>query len=509
DNCQFINHGDEGIQFDGPFGNLTVTNTLIENSTGGDGIKIRGYDGFSYINNVTIKGGDDDGIQVESGKTILYLTNSHIFNNRETGVEMEVISTVIIENTTIFANNLNGITANDIDQVTLLNVNLSSNLNLGASMTDITNLSLEMVNVSHNKVGGIEIISTDETTILNSVVENNGGRGDSGHGLFIQATKLFNLNSSIFSHNIRNGILVLASNGTIFDNLIRNNQDNGISLLERSNTMILNNSITFNFKNGILIENSSLTSINFNQIFGNVEYGILAENRKDGKVIDANYNYWGSDAGPSEEIKPSELQDAVAGPVNVKYILTSMGFIQVYQKPSSEDNSLLLLALALSAFMGTLVSSAYFFVKNKQRKEIEPHLIMLISASGIPLAKYFFAKEDTEVFLLSGFLSAIEIYGKQVLDEAIGKPDQRSLLKEIKYEQFTILIRMINQSMILALITQKSNKFLHRLMDNFALVVEESISFGNNLVYDDIEIQKINSTVRKLVEKHLSTLIKP
>jgi parallel beta-helix repeat protein len=157
---------------------------------------------------------------------------------------------------------------------------------------------------------GIVSEQSDNITIRNNSVRNNGDGSSYGHGVYIKSAKYATIANNTVMNNTAtdtaNGILAESvSNSTICNNSITNNKGHGIFVKSSGGLNITGNRIVSNTGNGISLEDSGSNNLNSNNISFNKGYGAYlkssSSNRlRDNKLQDNTYNFgvagfWDSD----------------------------------------------------------------------------------------------------------------------------------------------------------------------------------------------------------------------
>lgn len=113
----------------------------------------------------------------------------------------------------------------------------------------------------------------------------------------------------------------------------------------KASPLITNSSLTYN-ANGVRATGASDPIINYCDIFGNKYYGV--QNVDQAFIIDARYNYWGSDTGPTHASNPGGTGDAVTDRVDYSDFTTGgftnplMGDVSLNGHIQAYDASLIL-----------------------------------------------------------------------------------------------------------------------------------------------------------------------
>ncbi|MHA2272258.1 MAG: right-handed parallel beta-helix repeat-containing protein [Candidatus Hodarchaeales archaeon] len=513
DNCSFYNSGDEHIQFDGPTGAFNVKNSVFDTTASGDGIKLRGYNGSGLLENITVERSNDDGIQVTEGSPSVTFRDVRVRHSTEDGIEADSAAEMTIERSRFSQNGIHGIEIREMGPVTITDSLMTENLEFGIRALNLTSLEIMLTNISHNSHGGLEVSSTETVEIDSTRTVNNTGFFEGCNGISAYNCTTIAISNTIVKSNSGYGIKLEESNGTIFYSTIQENNKDGIALFRAARSIIQNNSISSNIGNGIFIGSSSDGIIHYNNITANHEYGVLAQPSVNDRVIDANYNYWGSDDGPEHLLVSEVSQDEISGPVNTSIILTEDGEIRSYRPIKQPDQEpginygliigLLLVILAIGPIIG--ISMVFYFPK-RWKREAKPHLAILMSEAGLPAAYYTFAGqvEDIKTAMFSGFITALQSFFNAMIGPEIGpeKGKKKASLQEITHDVGTVLMRPLG-NWGAVLIVEKSNPLLRRRMNLFARSIAgfiETIDTDTPL----IEGLKYQSRFQELVKAHFS-----
>ncbi|MBD3190092.1 MAG: hypothetical protein GF308_05590 [Candidatus Heimdallarchaeota archaeon] len=520
DNSQFFNQGDEAIQYTGGAESATlifsVKNSLFEENIG-DAIDIRQHHGSGLIENVIIRNGKDDGMDIENGLLTLIIKNTTCTNNAESGIEIDSGTAVTINNSIITNNEYHGFRCIDIGQVKVTNCTLNNNLKAGFYGLNLESLQLQDVELSYNRINGAQLESVDSVEIIQNNIVNNSGFPEGSHGLSLKNIHSLSINDTNIGNNTGNGIILDSSIGLIVQNSISNNHLDGIHLINTSRATILNNTVSANLGHGIYFDNTTYGVVHYNIFTGNQQYGIFASNRTDGLVIDANYNYWGSDDGPALQLDPNKPREAISGPVNVTFILTTEGQVLIYTPPQPPiSNETLFFIIPLIILVTIIIASlvVWLLLRNRWFEETRPHMAFIITRAGLPIAQHVLqdtSMESSEITLLSGFIQAIESFSSNLIRK-IDQPEKQEdivSLKEIQHSIFTILLRAV-QDWIVVLVVSNSNPLVRRRMNQFS---DEVLKLLRESQIDREEYQGLvfGETINeeqfaKLTEKYFSDL---
>lgn len=523
ENSQFFNQGDEAIQYTGGAESATlifsVKNSLFEEN-GGDAIDLRQHHGSALIENVIIRDGKDDGMDIENGLLTVVIKNTTCIGNAESGIEIDSGTAVTINDSIITNNEYHGFRCIDIGEVKITNCTFNRNLKAGFYGLNLDSLELQDVELSYNRINGAQLETIDSVQIVQNNILNNSGFPEGSHGLFLKNIQLFSMNHTTIDNNSGNGLILDSSEALVFQNSISNNHLDGIQVINNSQATILNNTVSANLGHGIYFDNTSYGIVHYNVFTGNQQYGIFASNRTDGLLIDANYNYWGSDKGPALHLQPDKLQEAIAGSVNVTYILTAEGQVLIYTPPQPPiSNETLFFIIPLIILVTIIITSlvVWLLLRNRWLHETRPHMTFIITRAGLPIAQHVLrdtSMESSEITLLSGFIQAIESFSSNLIRKIEPPEKQEDIvsLKEIQHSIFTILLRVV-KDWIVVLVVSNSNPLVRRRMDKFS---EEVLNLLRKSQFDREEDQGLvfgetisEEKFAKLTEKYFSNLSPP
>jgi hypothetical protein len=506
---------DDGIQVDGN-STFSLNSGYIDGCTG-DSVKFRDNGKSIKINNTLIQNGNEDGLQVSNAFS-LEIFNLQLAHNQENGFQGSLIKSVSIINSTSMNNGQtfgNGIELASINQVYMQNFSSHNNREYGFSLTNSSYLSIISSDFKDNYAGGIEVVNINEAYLLNIKSQNNTGVDNGAFGLRTLNIQKFNLTESIFESNSGDGILVENSSGYLTKNNVNYNQLNGISIWNGSNIDFLENFVSSNFKNGISIHPTVNAKINYNRILNNKEWGIIALNRSESNLIDANYNYWGSDLGPDISNTKEGQRDDFLGFINISYILHSNNEIFGYTKPNPLviDYQLIVMGIILLLIIATVSFIVYNeWLKRKWLKITNPHLLLLIDDNGIPFAKHVFSELKEDELLIAGFISAVDSFFSSLSFNKTEIPNdditkRKKSMEEIKHGSYTLLIRKIENYRIV-LVVEISNKVIRDLLvkitpEIYSEITKLTDGKSSNL----FNISKSEKILDPIIEKYFSNYI--
>jgi len=192
---------------------------------------------------------------------------------------------------------------NHVFEVTVDNVTIEGFSIYGATAMEKAGIYLESVDDctiennrcswdgSHNNNRGIQLVSSNNCTINNTIASYNNSEG-----IFLVSSSNNTLTSNAVNNNNVDGISISSSSSNIFDNnTVINNTYDGIRLVPTCNDNTLNNNTTTgNGDNGILLVSSSENYITSNTIDENTN-GIFLASSNNNTLNNNSANYNGSD----------------------------------------------------------------------------------------------------------------------------------------------------------------------------------------------------------------------
>lgn len=245
------------------------------------------------IENITINGESlGNSIEIKDSNRYFIIRNTTIMNSSSDrdngGIKLENVMNGKLTNNTISFNNRNGIKIMDSQNITISENIIENN---GNGLVDGVGISLNGVNCSilnnniWNSGSGLQeigiIITGDNNKIFKNNITNHLfiSSGHAGTGILVGGVnqKIF---KNIIKNNERYGIDWYGNwnNNTISNNIISNNGYQGIHLYgiggePTKNTIITNNTISYN-QYGVYIHDSEYNYISGNTITDNSEQGI-------------------------------------------------------------------------------------------------------------------------------------------------------------------------------------------------------------------------------------------
>ncbi|WP_435074623.1 right-handed parallel beta-helix repeat-containing protein [Halorubrum sp. HHNYT27] len=262
--------------------------------------------------------GDGTGVGISMGEGTVEITNLNL-DDFGTGIRISTLGTIyeaeLTVRDTIISNTSAAISGNYRPRITLQDSELRDN-GTGISGGEAARVSIRQSTISGHDGQAVFTDLGNFIGVENSVIEDNGAGIDVGQGTITDSTiadndgygiKLIGLvapadvgETTLVGNDIQNnsgaGILFKASNGTVRENTIADNQ-NGVV-------------ISYDYSFGGFPDRYEFIN---NNIENNAEFGI--HNRidefptvdlEDTGVPDATCNYWGDPTGPQNENNPNE-----------------------------------------------------------------------------------------------------------------------------------------------------------------------------------------------------------
>ncbi|MFW9992901.1 MAG: right-handed parallel beta-helix repeat-containing protein [Candidatus Odinarchaeota archaeon] len=514
DSLRVLDTVDDGLQIEGD-SIVVITNTFVSGS-GGDSVKFRNNAlGSVLLDNITVQGGNEDGIQMTDGGN-LTIIDSKITGNRENGIQAIEVVNLTIKDSTFDGNGLttgNGIELVNITNAVISRVSSSNNRESGFTITNAMQVTLDHSDFVRNSVAGAEISETKHVDILWVMIENNNGSLTGADGFRAFTVEKLTVNHSVTRTNSGSGFEFENVMALMFNNTISLNSEDGISAGENTVLKVLNNSITANQQHGIHFHSTADATVRYNNISSNAGYGIFVpENRTLSYPLDANYNYWGSDKGPHVQLVEKGSRDDYSGPVNITLILTGTGLVKRYVPPNpviidfQALFTILLLAMVGIAMIGFIY---YWHIKRIWIRETKPLLMLLIGESGLALARYDFGSVEEDEHIIAGLITAINSFSSTLLGsdaEQLGK--KSDTIEEIKHQAFTMLMRPILGN-IVALVVQHSNRIVQNRLNRLITELGEELRMiQNNGDNGPVRKEKYENILPNLVQRHLDIFLK-
>lgn len=315
-------NNESGISLGGCSANI-YNNTITSNSWAG----INPHDAAkpTIQNNVITKNGVGIFCVFNSTPTI---SNNTIAENLDNGISCHSYSSPKIVNNTIASNLgwMGGIKCTEYSNPLIQGNNITNNTHGGIGGGDCS-LTILDNSISQNNEPGI-YLDYSNVTIQNNVISFNDGGIQLGNSNLTIEGNFFSTNkgtgiSCAFSGGVIRGntftnargdyIVLYWSSPIIQGNNLTNNPGTAIWCGNHSNPAIQGNIITFNIGYGIGCNYGSQPEIHQNDIYGQNNYGLC--NEDDSVIVNATYNYWGSESGPAlglaDAVDPEEINGSV------------------------------------------------------------------------------------------------------------------------------------------------------------------------------------------------------
>jgi len=310
----------------------TIQSTLMNNTMVFNGLTI-GPDPIVFLNSHAI-----DETNTVNGKPIIY------YVNRTGGRVSEDVGQVILVNCSdmvienqIFEYCTSGIALNFCYNVIIENV-VVEQCNAGINIAYSKNITISKINCRAN-VLGLVFIYSNNNILINSTISSNGRE------LIIEELTQ--------GGTIPGGFIAISSHNNTISNNEFSNEFIGMGFVQSSNNTITNNTITGNEYGAYFLHNFSSFIYNFqqyqsnmkgnfryygknvlhyNEIFGNEYEGVISNELNFNEyeydipgnekfIVDARYNWWGHNSGPS----PRGKGDGVTGNVEFSPWLDNEG----------------------------------------------------------------------------------------------------------------------------------------------------------------------------------------
>jgi len=246
------------------------------------------------VEGFTISEEDSNGIHVEEVDGAKILDNE-IRNGISYAIKLVGTSEDLIENNTLKQNE-DGFVGEDVSSVTISGNEFFSNEDVAIKVDEgSTDVMIENNKISESRDG----IFVDDSTQIN--ITDNEIESNENSGLFVENSGDGDVGITIEENLIQNnnieGIhLSRVSGVTINGNEIVGN-GRGIDLSRVSEISIEKNEIQANFYGIYIMGANEGISIHYNNIFEN----FMGVEHSTGKMVDATSNYWGASDGPSGE----------------------------------------------------------------------------------------------------------------------------------------------------------------------------------------------------------------
>lgn len=305
--------------------NNVIKNNIVEDIVlgyGANGI-VSAYGSGNIIESNLVSGNAGLGIEIAGG-TGNIVKNNVVSNNQYEGIAVSWGDKSVVENNVVTDNKGHGIAAkggtkNKINNNTLINnsINVCDGIEVlnntlngqgvyyfdGISGTENSPITID------GKAGTVILRDCHYFLIKNNIMDYGGVYLWYGSNIIIE--------NNTITNNVEHGVTLWGPNNTVIRNRINNNSASGIYISGMGGGNIVeNNTIAHNGQYGIHIKHDHVNNkLTHNNIYNNLEYGVFAE-----AYVDARYNWWGSEDGPSGSGEGSG--DAVNDNVSYKPWLT-------------------------------------------------------------------------------------------------------------------------------------------------------------------------------------------
>ncbi len=177
-----------------------------------------------------------------------------------------------------------GIFAHNSSNIVITENNLESN-DIGISVRRFSNSSISLNNLTQNG-GGASLVSSQ-----NNVISGNNITRNTGNGLWLNGFSNSTLEQNIITENDDDGVIVYNScNNTIVGNTIASSGYYGVKIWEDSSENIVSKNLIANNKIGILIRGCVNNSIIGNMITENKDWALhLADESKNNVIYHNNF----------------------------------------------------------------------------------------------------------------------------------------------------------------------------------------------------------------------------
>jgi len=305
-----------------------------------DGIDLDLVSGDITITNVTASGNDSDGIDVEvsTGNHTITITNSITNNNLSNGLNLDGPDGTVINVIGAEANNnvgeginiqsaniLDAINVSIVDSETQDNGNMAND-SAGVVVVSTGSLSVNNLFTKANHGPGLAIIDITDTTISDSIFEDNA-IVEFFSGIFLVSAGEFKVTRSVFSGNGDSGINVYETD--IIGNELTSFSVNCSTFTGNDVGIYLNN----------VIGTTSDVQLNHNNFLNQITAAIQAGTDND--AIDATNNWWSDASGPTHSSNPlgtgdrvsDSIDDAIGGAMGTvdftPHAMSSIAFEQI------------------------------------------------------------------------------------------------------------------------------------------------------------------------------------
>lgn len=371
-----IYNNQEGIYIDGDSYTIISGNTIKNNFEGdvGAGINTQGSNHLKITGN-TIEN-SPIGIHHDYSQ-FTTISNNNLINNANVGINLFSTTNCLITGNNI-SYSTDGIILSTPNpdyptENNTLSGNSISNCGHGIRMDYSNQNTIQNNNLSNNGMG-IATYTSNKNKINGNTITNNE------EGIY-SVSESITIGNDIFKNIITGNIVGIAFssafNNKIYENTISGNTRAGIDIQGANGNSINGNKITGN-NIGIHTDDVGQANIHFNSIVGNTFYGIsnnfTSFTSGYGGIINATYNWWGSNSDPSSKIQNIGTGSVIYNPWLILKISSASNLIKngikttitaylTYDSNGGYHNSLLGhilngIPIKFSTTLGTITSSA-------------------------------------------------------------------------------------------------------------------------------------------------------
>ncbi|HKZ43204.1 MAG TPA: hypothetical protein VJ044_19760, partial [Candidatus Hodarchaeales archaeon] len=187
------------------------------------------------------------------------------------------------------------------------------------------------------------------------------------------------------------------------------------------------------------------------------------------------------------------------------FVLSLSGDSRIYVPPRPFELDAGTIA-ALLVIGITILGASAFFIRSSWIRSARPQLILLMSPSGLALAKHDLGKISEDESIIAGFITAINSFSNSLLNLQSRTRGSRSI-EEIRHSEFILLLRPLAHH-ILVLVVLRSNPLVKRRLAKMVIQVEARVrNIGTGDEVNPVESNAYSGVLPDLVEKYLSDLI--
>ncbi|QEE15706.1 NosD domain-containing protein [Promethearchaeum syntrophicum] len=250
-------------------------NNALESFCAGNGTDGLSWETAFKIENYSIISGEESGISINNTDRFLIINNCSIENFWDTN----------------YGATDNGIKILNCSNIKITDCSLTNNT-LGIFLDSSTDITLIQNNCSHNDWGFTLLRSENNTLFNNTALYNEHD------GIRICEGDYNNITSNVANFNYQNGINIASHfphigyahsyGNSIVNNLLMQNQDDGIQIEYSDSNSVLNNFVFNNGNSGISLQDSSQNILSLNVIDRNNNEGIEIEDGSNWNLITKN-----------------------------------------------------------------------------------------------------------------------------------------------------------------------------------------------------------------------------